>query len=136
MDEGFKTLTFMIIATIIFLFASSFALRIYDTGLDYNRVVVEDTHHKASSRYELPSFYEPVLYITPTDAFTDIINSDSSVTEMINGSALDPTIISKAANGDSIAIAAIKSALDQTRYHKVTGYDRDGNKTYINFIGD
>ncbi len=136
MDEGFRYFLLSAFATLIILFALSFNLRIFDAGLDYNRVVVEDTHHKSSSRYELPIYNQPVLYITPTEAYTDIISTDASVAKAINGSALDATIISKAANGDSIAINALKNALSQSKYHRLTGYDADGNITYINFIGE
>ncbi len=136
MDESLRYLIYSIVATIIVLFAFTFNRHILDIGLRFNRVVVEDTHHKASSRYELPTYNQPILYISPNEAYTDIISSDASITKSINGAALDATIISKAANGDSIAINALKNALTNARYHRVTGYDSDGNITYINFIGD
>lgn len=136
METGFRQVLLYILAGVIILGAISWTIKMFDTGLEYNRVVVEDTHHKASSRYMLPDYYSPTLYITPAEAYTDIIAGDQSILIKINGADLDYTMLSKARGGDSTAINALKGALNQSKYHKVTSYDGNKNITNINYIGE
>lgn len=135
MEDGIEYVLLSILGTIIVLLAITFAIREYDEGLDYNRVLVQDMQQRASSRYSL-EYNQPVLYMTPTDAYYDILAVDPFVDVQIDGSLLDINVLEKARNGEAYATQLLETALNKTKYHRVTAYDPSGNITYINFIGD
>lgn len=135
MDKASKNIVMSVVAAIIFMAAFGFMLALFQKGEQFNKMLVDDTNHKASSRYSL-AYEQEHFYITPADVYYDILAGDIAVGMYLNGTELSPDIIGRARNGEAYAVNALKTALTYSKYRKVPNYNRQGTLLSINFIGE
>lgn len=135
MDKASRSIILSVVGAIIFMAAFGFMLNLFYKGEQFNKMLVDDTNHKASSRYSL-AYEDEHFYITPADVYYDIIAGDISVVLYLNGIELSSDIIGRARNGEAYAINALKTSIIHSKYRKVQNYDSSGSLLSINFIGE
>lgn len=134
MEQATYRTVLTLISTLIFMSAMTVAILLFSTGEKFNKALVEDNNEKASSRYTL-AYEDENVYITPADAYYDIMAGDISVPIFLNGTLLSDTVINKARAGEPTAISALKASLSDSRYRKEQTYGPSGSLTAINYIG-
>lgn len=135
MQSSIEQLLEILFDAIVFMIAVSFIFVVFHLGYKYNDVLIERFGKKSSTRYAGANYGEAHPYISPYDSLVDILATDPVINIQIDGSDLSIDVLNKARNNDSVAIQALKMALDKSRYYKVTTYDYTGTITLINYIG-
>lgn len=135
MEKASSKVIRIVVDLILFMGAFTFTITVFGIGAKYNSLLIDKTNQKASSRYTL-AYEDEHIYVSPENAFNDVLAGDISVAIKINGVLLNQTVLDKARNADPYAIAALKSSLSYSRLRKEYGYDNNANLIYIDYIGE
>lgn len=135
MDEGSEQIFDYIFGLIMGLFAISATVAVFAAGSRWNDTFAAQMGNKASIIYSL-AYSEESYLISATDAYTDILQEDSSVSIFIDGLLLDPAQLEKARNKNAEGLHQLRLLLNKSSYKKVLYYDSAGQVIKINYVGE
>lgn len=132
MEEAFHELADSLFSMLIFMIIIFFIVSLASSGRRDCIITAGAISSRSSSSLALPCDQEP-SYLSASDALFDVINCQSDVDIMINGTSIDPAWVHRARGYDEYSLLVLRNIFRTGVWKKVSVLDSSGQLIALEF---